>query len=60
MSKYGVFSGPYSPLFGLNTEIYFENLRIQPDTVKYGPENLDTFHAVELILKYTVFGCIAQ
>ena len=36
MSKYGVFSGPYFPVFGLNTG-------------KYGPEKtpyLDTFHAV--------------
>ena len=36
VSKYGVFSGPYFPLFGLNTG-------------KYGPEKtpyLDTFHAV--------------
>ena len=35
VSKYGVFSGPYFPVFGLNTE-------------KYGPEKtayLDTFHA---------------
>ena len=35
-SKYGVFSGPYFPKFGLNTG-------------KYGPEKtpyLDTFHAV--------------
>ena len=35
-SKYGVISGPYYPLFGLNTG-------------KYGPEitlYLDTFHAV--------------
>ena len=23
MSKYGVFSGPYFPVFGLNTEIYY-------------------------------------
>ena len=29
MSKYGVFSGPYFPVFGLNTEIYSVNLRIQ-------------------------------
>ena len=37
-SKYGVFSGPYFPVFGLNTG-------------KYGPEKtpyLDTFHAVLL------------
>ena len=36
MSKYGVFSGPYFPVFGLNTR-------------KYGAEKtpyLDTFHAV--------------
>ena len=35
MSKYGVFPGPYFPIFGLNTG-------------KYGPEKtpyLDTFHA---------------
>ena len=36
MSKYEVFSGPYFPVFGLNTG-------------EYGPEEspyLDTFHAV--------------
>ena len=35
MCKYGVFSGPYFPVF-------------TPNTVKYGPEKtlyLDTFHA---------------
>ena len=37
VSKYGVFSGPYLPVFSLNTG-------------KYGPEKtpyLGTFHAVE-------------
>ena len=29
VSKYRVFSGPYFPAFGLNTEIYLVNLRIQ-------------------------------
>ena len=29
LSKYGVFSGPYFPVFGLNTEIYSVDLRIQ-------------------------------
>ena len=29
VSKYGVFSGPYFPVFGLNTEIYSVNFRIQ-------------------------------
>ena len=28
VSKYGVFSGPYFPVFGLNTKIYSVNLRI--------------------------------
>ena len=31
MSKYGVFSGPYFPVLGLNTEIYSVNLRIQSE-----------------------------
>ena len=29
VSKYGVFSGPYLPVFGLNTETFSVNLRIQ-------------------------------
>ena len=40
MSKYGVISGPYFPVFGLNTG-------------KYGPEitpYLENFHAVLLLL----------
>ena len=31
MSKYGVFSGPQFPVFGLNTDIYFVNIRIQSE-----------------------------
>ena len=31
MSKYGVFSGPYFRVFGLNTEVYSVNLRIQSE-----------------------------
>ena len=31
VSKYGVFSGPHFPVFGLNTEIYFVNIRIQSE-----------------------------
>ena len=41
VSKYGVFSGPYFPAFGLDTE--------SPNAGKYGLEKtpyLDTFHAV--------------
>ena len=33
-SKYGHFSGPYFPVFGLNTEIYSVNLRIQSECRK--------------------------
>ena len=58
MSRYGVFSGLYFPVFGLNAEIYGVNLRI-----KYGPKKtpyLNTFHtgklhhlfAYETFLKY--------
>ena len=48
MSKYRGFSCPCFPVFGLNTEIYRVNVRIQS---KYGkiPEKtpyLDTFYAV--------------
>ena len=31
VSKIGRFPGPYFPVFGLNTEIYSLNLRIQPE-----------------------------
>ena len=34
MFKYGVFSGPYFPAFGLNTERYFVSLRIQSECRK--------------------------
>ena len=54
MSKYGVFSGPYFPIFGMNTEIYGE-------TGKDGPEktpHLDIFYVVNrLILEYYRRDC---
>ena len=50
MFKYGIISGPYFPVFGLNTEIYVINLRIQLECRKIPrPEitpYLYTFHAV--------------
>ena len=49
VSEYGVISGLYFPVFGLNTEIYGVKLRIQSKYRKYGPEitpYLDTFPAV--------------
>ena len=36
MSKYRGFSGPYFPVFGLNSEIY--GVIFSPNTGKYGPE----------------------
>ena len=49
VSKYGVFSGPYFPAFGLNTERYGVPLRIKSKCGKIRLEktpHLDTFHAV--------------
>ena len=49
MSKYGVISGPYFSVFGLNTERYGV---FSPNTEKCGPEitpYLDTFHAVHVL-----------
>ena len=46
LSKYGVFSGPYFPAFGLNTE---RLSLFSPNAGKWGPGKtpyLDTFHAV--------------
>ena len=48
VSKYGVISGPYFSVFGLNAEIYRISV-FSPNTGKYGPEKtpyLDTFHVV--------------
>ena len=44
MCNYGVFSGPYFPVFGLTTEVYTSVLiqEYEPEKVPY----LDTFHAV--------------
>ena len=51
MSKYGVFSGPYFPVFGLNAEIYgvIQDTVFSPNAEIYGLEKtsyLDTFHAM--------------
>ena len=49
VSKYGVFSGPYFPVFGFNTKIYSVNLRIQSKYTKIRIRKnsyLDTFDAV--------------
>ena len=42
-SKYGVISGPYFPVFGLNTEIHGVNLRIQSECRKIRTKNNSVF-----------------
>ena len=43
VSKYGVISGPYYPVFRLNTEIYSLNLRIQSEYRKIRTRNNSVF-----------------
>ena len=43
MSKYGVISAPYFPVFGLNTEIYGGNLHIQSEYRKIRTRNNSAF-----------------
>ena len=43
MSKYGVISGPYFPIFGLNTQKY------GADIIPY----LDTFHTVMVSIRHS-------
>ena len=43
MFKCGVISGPYFPVFGLNTEIYGVNLRIQSEYRKIQTRNNSVF-----------------
>ena len=53
VSKYGVFSVPYFPAFGLNTERYV-SLRIQSECGKMRTRitpNTDTFQAVDILAK---------
>ena len=60
MSKYGDFSGPYFPVFGLNTETYSANLHIHSEYRKIRTRKipyLDTFHAVHLVCYYWVSFC---
>ena len=43
VSKYGVISGSYFPVFGLNTEVYEINLRIQSEWRKIRVRNNSAF-----------------
>ena len=54
MSKYWVISGPYFPVFGLNTEIYSVNLRIQSEYRKIRTRNNSAFGHFSRSDKYTI------
>ena len=63
MSKYGVFFGPYFPVFGLNKEIYEVNIRIQSTDGKTPTRKipcLDTLHAVLSAILRNQFGKVAK
>ena len=55
MSKYGVFSGPYFPAFGLNTERYFVSLRIQSECRKIRTRKYITCYCA-----YKYLSCIGR
>ena len=55
VSQYGVFSGPYSPLFGLNTEIYGVNLRIQSEYRKIQTRKNYVFGHFSRSVKFSTF-----
>ena len=71
MSKYGVISGPYFPVFGLNTEFYSVNLRIQSEYRKIQTRNNSVFghfsrsdivfrfyyHVRPLVIEVVVWRC---
>ena len=56
VSKYGIFSGPYFPAFGLNTERYFVPLRIQSECGKLRTRKNSIFghisHSANANVKY--------
>ena len=53
VSKYGVISGPYFPVFGLNADIYFVNLCIQSEYRKIRTRNNSVFghfsHSISIL-----------
>ena len=56
VSRYGVISDPYLPVFGLNTEIYGINLRIQSEYMKIQTRNNSVFgHFSPSECQYLIF-----
>ena len=62
-SKYCLFSGPYFPAFGLNTERYSVNLRIQPECRKIRTRKSSIFRHFSRsdisIRKYSAYSKLA-
>ena len=58
MPKYGVISGPYFPVFGLNTEIYSVNLLIESEYRKIRTRNNSIFgHFLHIVKQnYLLFN----
>ena len=61
VSKYGVISGPYFPVFELNMEIYGVNLRIQPKYRRIRTRNNSVFgrfsHSGHVVFVQTFNAC---
>ena len=55
VSEYGVLSSPYFPVFGLNTEIYRENLRIQFEYRKIRTRKNSVFGHFHAVFDYFYF-----
>ena len=60
MSKYGVSSGPYFPVFGLNTEIYSVDVRIQSEYRKIRTTENLVFGHFSLSVCFGIFHTISE
>ena len=58
VSKYRVVSGPYFPVFGLNTEIYGINFRIQSEYRKIRTRNNSVFGHFSRSVCMCIFTCL--
>ena len=56
VSKYGVFSSPYFPVFGLNTKIYGVDLRIQSEYRKIQTRKNSVFAHFPRIVTFLMYS----
>ena len=56
VSKYGVISGPYFPVFRLNMEIYSVNLCIQPEYRKMRTRNNSEFGHISRSRRHSIYA----